>query len=195
MKRFIILFLILSSCKKEVFYYPSNSFFEEYKPTKIIIDDLSFQEITDTIRKGLYRKEKYFIELEDTDFKYKISPFADTGGYLKERNGLNIKNDSLDLINGVFSISALSKFLKLHYENNDKEHYYAFSHKRAYIRLTLDREDSSQKLKNRLLNLVKVYNKTDIIHKDSIELAIMFDYPLNPVSSIPPPPSSNEIIE
>ena len=173
--------MILSSCKKEVKYYPSKSFFVEYNPIEIIIDDLSFQEITDSIRNGLYRKEKYFIELEDTDFKYKIAPFADTGGYIRERNGLTIRNDSLDLLKGNFPIDNLSKYLKLHYENNDKEYFYASSYKRAFIMLIFEPTDNSRKLKNRMLHTIQVYNQTNIKNKDSIDFHIMLDYYLDKV--------------
>ena len=62
MKKLLFLLILISSCKKEV-YYPSKHFFEENNPTEIIIDELSFKEITDSIRRGLYKKEKYFIML------------------------------------------------------------------------------------------------------------------------------------
>ncbi|MEE9407905.1 MAG: hypothetical protein V3V28_07505 [Polaribacter sp.] len=189
MKKILLLFILVLSCKKEVYYYPSEDFFEEYSPVEIIIDDLSFEEVTDSIRNGLYRKEKYFIELEDTNFQYRISPFADTGGFIRERNGLFIRNDSLDLIKGIFPISNLSKYLKLHYENNDKEYFYASSYKWAFIKLVLENEDSSKRVKKLLLKIVKTFKETNIDSKDSIKLNILLDYPLERVYLTPPPPS------
>jgi len=90
MKKFLILLLIVSSCKKEVFYYPSKSFFDENHPKEIIIDKLSFAEITDSIRNGLFRKEKYFLTLVDNNKKYLVSPFTYAGGLIKEKNALEI---------------------------------------------------------------------------------------------------------
>ncbi|QTE22096.1 hypothetical protein [Polaribacter cellanae] len=195
MNKFLIFLIVIFSCKKEVYYYPSKSFFDENKPKEIIIENLSYGEIVDSLTNQIFKGKRHFIEIKDSNKIYKISPFTYTGGYIRERNGLYIRNDSLDLMKGMFPISDLSKYLKLHYENNDKEYYYAFSYKRAYIRLILERDDSSGKLKKILLNLVEVYNKTDIKNKDSIKLGIMLDYLLKPVFPLTPPLSPNEIIE
>ena len=193
MKKLLFLLILISSCKKEV-YYPSKHFFEENNPTEIIIDELSFKEITDSIRRGLYKKEKYFIKLNDSKNIYNISLFTDTGGFIKERNGLYLKKDSLILFEGKYPISNLSKYLKLHYENNDKEYFYAISYKCAYVKLILNKKDESKELKESLLNLVQVYNKTNIKNKDNIDFHIMIHYPLESVfpALIPPPPSSIE---
>jgi len=189
MKKLFILLLIFTACKKEVFHYPSKDFFKEYNPVEINVDNLNFEELTDSIRNGLYEKEHYFIEINDSNATYKISPFALTGGYIKESNGLYIINDSIGLIKGMFPINDLSKYLKLHYENNGKEYFYASSYKWAYVKLILTKEGDSEKLKTVLLNLVKIYNQTDIENKDSISLNIILDYPLEQPALIPPPPT------
>jgi hypothetical protein len=188
MKKVLILLLIFSACKKEVYYYPSKDFFDKYNPQEIIIDDLSFQEITDSIRNGLYDDKNLFLKIEESNKTYNVISFADTGGYRRERNGLHIRNDSLDLINGKYPLKDLSKYLKLHYENNDKEYFYASSHKWAYVVLNLERKESSKKLKELLLEVIKTYNETNINFKDSIQFNILLEYPLKGVFPTPPPP-------
>ena len=189
MRKLIILLLILSSCKKEVYYYPYEDFFEEYNPAEIIIDDLNFKEITDSISNGLFRKEKYFLTLVDKNKEYRISPFTYTGGFIKEKNVLEIVDDSIYISLSKYPLTQLRKYLKRHYENNGKSEYLSDSYKRAFIKLVLDPKDNSEKLKSNLLDIIQVYNQTNIENKDSIYLNIMLDYPLDlDFSRIPPPP-------
>lgn len=188
MKKILLLLIIFSSCKKEVYYYPSEDFFIENNPTEINIDDLNFEKVTDSIREGQYLKKYSFIKIKDSKTIYKISPFAVTGGLVKMRNTLYIRNDSIDLIKGVFPISDLSKYLKLHYENNGKDYFFASSYRSAHIRVVLSKEEKSKKLKQILLKLVKTYNQTEIENKDSISFNIVFDYPIKHPQYIPPPP-------
>ena len=197
MKRFLILLIILSSCKKEVHYFPSKSFFEERKPTEIIIDDLNFEEITDSISNGLFRKERYFIRLEDSKSIYKISPFTYTGGYIKEKNILEIVDDSLWFLANKVSIKELGKHIKLHYENNGEIPSLPDSQQRAFVKLIIEPKDNSEKLKTKLLHIIQVYNQTTIKNKDSIVLHIMLDYYLDKVypQTIPPLPSPIEIVD
>jgi hypothetical protein len=187
MRKLIILFLILSSCKKEVYYYPSKDFFDEYNPQEIIIDDLSFQEITDSLSNGLFRKEKYFLTLVDKNKEYRISPFTYTGGLIKERNVLEIVDDSIYVYGNKVSLHQLNKRLKLHYENNGREYSLPDSYNRAFIKLVLKPNDNRLKLEKLLLKVIRTFNGTNIIDKDSIDLGIMFDYPLD-FSKIPTPP-------
>lgn len=191
MKKIIVLLLIISSCKKEVYYYPSKKFFDEREPKEIIIDDLSFEEITDSISNGLFRKERYFVTLEDSKSIFKISPFTYTGGYIKEKNILEIVDDSLWFLANKISIIELGKHIKLHYENNGEIPSLPDSYKRAFIKLIIEPKDNSEKLKNRLLHIIQVYKQTNFNKKDSVNLDIMLDYPLDKVypQTIPPPPS------
>ncbi|PQJ75823.1 hypothetical protein [Polaribacter gangjinensis] len=195
MKKIIILFIIFSSCKKEVYYYPSKKFFDENKTTEISIDNLNFKQITDSIRNELYNKRNLYIKVIEFNKTYIISPFANTGGYIRERNMLKIINDSIFRMDKTYHISHLSKFLKLHYENNNKEIDLPFSYKRAFIELSLEPNADSKKLKNYLLKILETYNKTEIVSKDSIELGIMLDYPLDRIFPNPPPPIPIEIEE
>ena len=188
MKRLLLLFLILTSCKKEVYYYPSKSFFDEKKPTEIIIDELNFEKVSDTIRSGLFMKQNYFIVLEDSKNIFKISPFAYTGGLIKEKNVLEIFNDSLSFSGKKYSINELENHLKTHYENNGKVPYLSDSHKRAMVRLVFEKDDSSSELKKKLLFILKSFNKSNIVQKDSIAFNLMLDYPLETVRLPPPPP-------
>lgn len=189
MKKILLLLLIFSSCKKDFYYYPSKDFFDEYNPKEIIIDDLSFGEITDSIGNELFKKNRLFITLEDPKNSYKISPFTYAGGLMKERNILEIVEDSLYVM-----LSQLSKRIKLHYENEAKEIYLPYSYKRAFIKLVLKPNDNSSKLEKLLLKVITAYNGANIIYKDSIDLGIMFDYPFDlDFSKIPPPPVPLEI--
>ncbi|MFT5673030.1 MAG: hypothetical protein ACI9JT_001672, partial [Polaribacter sp.] len=47
--------------------------------------------------------------------------------------------------------------------------------------------DNRLKLEKLLLKVIRTFNETNIIDKDSIDLGIMFDYPLD-FSKIPTPP-------
>lgn len=195
MKKLLLLLIIISSCKKDVYYYPSKVFFEENKPKEIIIDNLNFQELADSIRNGLFRSERYFITLNDSNSIIKLSPAAYTGGYVKEKNILEIDDDSLWFRAKKISTKELGKHMKLHYENNGKIIYLPDSYKRAFIKLVLDYDDNAQKLKEILLKIVKTYEKTAIKNKDSIDFHIMLDYYLDKVypQTIPPPPDILEI--
>ena len=189
MKKLLFLLILISSCKKEVYYYPSEDFFEEYNPTEIIIDNLSFHEITDSISNGLFRKEKYFLTIVDEGKEYRISPFTYTGGYIKEKNALEIVDDSIYVSVNKFPLTQLSKYLKRHYENNGKSEYLSDSFKRAFVKLVLEPKGNSEKLKSKLLYLLQVYNQTNIENKDSIQLNILFNYPRDlDFSKISPPP-------
>jgi hypothetical protein len=189
MKKVLILLLIFSACKKEVYYYPSKDFFDKYNPQEIIIDDLSFQEITDSIRNGLFNKKMLFITLEDSNNSYKISPFTYSGGLIKERNVLEIVDDSIYVYGNKVPLHQLNKRLKLHYENNGREYSLPDSYNRAFIKLVLKPNDNRLKLEKLLLKVIRTFNGTNIIYKDSIDLGIMFDYPLDlDFSKIPPPP-------
>jgi hypothetical protein len=195
MKKLLLLLIIISSCKKDIYYYPSKVFFEENKPKEILIDNLSFKEITDSIRSGLFRKERYFIILNDFNSVIKLSPLAYTGGYIRERNILEIVDDSLWFSANKVSIKELGKHIKLHYENNGKEEFLSDSYKRAFIKLNLEPKESSEKLKVRLLDIIKVYNLTIFQNKDSVNLDIMLDYNFDKVypQTITPRPDSLEI--
>ena len=138
----------------------------------------------------MYRKEKYFLTTVDKRKEYKISPFTYTGGYIKEKNALEIVDDSIHVSVNKFPLTELSKYLKLHFENNGKVEYLSDSYKRAFIKLVLEKDNDGIKLKNLLLNVVKTYNETNIKHKKNIDLAIMFDYSLDEIVSIPSPPIS-----
>ena len=188
MKKLLFLLILISSCKKEVYYYPSKSFFEENNLTEIIIGNLSFKEVTDSIRNGLFRKEKYFLILNDKNNEYRISPFTYTGGFIKEKNALEIVDDSIYVSVNKFPLTELNKYLKLHFENNGKLEYLSDSYKRAFIKLVLETDDSSTKLNELLLRIIKTYDKTNIVFKDSINLNIMLSYSDGFIFKIPPPP-------
>ena len=74
MKKLLILMLIVSACKKDVYYYPSKSFFDENNPQEISIDDLNFEEIIDSVSKRIFKKERLYITLSDKNREIKISP-------------------------------------------------------------------------------------------------------------------------
>lgn len=188
MKKLLLLLIIFSSCKKEVYYYPSKKFFEDNEPKEINIGHLSFQEITDSIRNGLFMQKRYFLTLRDSESIYKLSPLAYTGGYIKEKNILEIVNDSLWFLADKISIKELGKHIKLHYENNGKITNLPDSYKSAFIKLNLEPKDQSEKLKTRLLKIIQVYNQTNFKNKDSVNLDIMIDYYYSEDPKAIPPP-------
>lgn len=190
MKKLLLLFIVFTACKKEVHYYPSKNYFIEKDFQELNIDDLIFEQITDSIRRGLSENRNFFIKIEDSKVIYKIAPFEVTGGYVREKNILYILNDSIDLAIGRFPIQELSKYIKLHYENNGENYMLASSYKKAHVQVVLPRKEKSKKLKAILLNLVDTYNNTDIKNKDSIAMYIVFDYPINCQPYIPPPPNN-----
>ena len=181
--------IVFTSCKKEIYYYPSEDFFKKNNPREINIDDLNFEKITDSIRNGLYENKFHFLKIEDSKAIYKVSPSAYTGGYVRVRNGLLLRKDSVHLKKGVSPITELSKGLKSHYENKGKDFFYASSYRFAHVLLVLEMQEKSKKLKTVLLNLVKTYNQTEIENKDSISFNIVFDYPIKHPQYIPPPPT------
>jgi hypothetical protein len=190
MKKLLLLFIVFTACKKEVHYYPSKKYFIEKDLQELNIDNLIFEQITDSIRSGLSNNRNLFINIEDTKGIYKIAPFVVTGGYFREKNILYIINDSIDLAIGRFSMQELSKYIKLHYENNGENYLLASSYKKAQVQLVLSNKEKPKKLKAILLNLMKTYNNTDIKNKDSIAMHIVFDYPINRQQYIPPRPNN-----
>lgn len=195
MKRLLILLLVFSSCKKEVFYYPSKTFFDEKNPTEIKIDDLEFKQITDSVRSGLYDKKHYFIRIEDNNNIYKLSPITYTFGLVRNRSSLKIEGDSIRISSDKFPLSDLSKYLKLYYENEGKDYLLPDSYKRTYVKLILEKDVSGKKLNDLLLNIVTAYNKAQIKNKDSISFTISLEYPIPTPKTKPPMPSSIEIID
>ena len=188
MRKLLILLLIISACKKEVSYYPSKSYFDVYKPQEIIIDDLSFEEVTDSITNGLFRKERYFLTLVDINKEYRVSPFTYTGGFIKEKNALEIIDDSICNSLDKVPLTQLAKRLKLHFENNGKVENLSDSYKRAFIKLVLEKNEDAIHLKGLLMEVIRTYNETNIKHKDSIDLEIMLDFPSDKIISTLPPP-------
>lgn len=190
MKKLLLLFIVFTACKKEVHYYPSKNYFIEKDLQELNIDDLIFEQITDSIRRGLTENRNFFIKIEDSKDIYKIAPLVVSGGYVREKNILYVINDSIDLAIGRFPIQELSKYIKLHYENNGENYLLSSSYKKAHVQLVLSKKEKPKKLKAILLNLMKTYNSTDIKNKDSIAMHIVFDYPINHQQYIPPPPNN-----
>ena len=190
MKKIIILLIIFSSCKKEVYYYPSKKFFDEHKPSEINIDNLNFKQITDSITNELFEHRNLFIQINEFNKIYYISPFTYTGGYIKERDLLEIINDTIFISNNKYNIKDLSKYLKVHYEKYGKENYLKIFKNRVLIKLVLKRNDKSVNLKKQLLKIVKTFNETNFAYKDSIQLNILLDSDyLERFYTIPPPPT------
>lgn len=194
MRKLIILLLVLSSCKKEL-YYPSKQFFDEYNPKEIDISNLNYGEIVDSLTNQIFNKKRHFFKIEDSNRIYKISPFTYSGGLIKERNALEINNGSIHILNKKYSKSELQKYLKLHYENNGKIEYLSTSPKYAFVKLVLDKKEKSKILKEELFNLFKNFEETSIKNKKNIDFSVMLTLPLEMKNDIPPPPKSIEIIK
>lgn len=193
MKKFFFLLIFISSCKKEVYYYPSKIFFEENHPKEIIIDNLSYSEIVDSLTNQIFKKKRHFFKIEDSDRIYKVSPFTYSGGLIKEINSLDIENESIWWKYKKLPINNLEKSIELHYGNNGKEYFLPYSYKRAFIKLTLESITDSQNFKRKLLNIISAYEKAEFKHKDSCYLNIMLHYYKNSnYQPLPPKPSEIE---
>ena len=162
MKKLFILLLVFSSCKNEVYYYPSKSFFDENNPQEISIDDLNFEEIIDTVSNKIFKKERLYITLLDKNKEIKISPFTYSGGFIKERNGLEINNDSIYILDKRFPKSDMQKYFKLHYENNSRIEHFSTSPNYAFIKIVLRRNEEGKKLKKMLLEIIKNFEDSNI---------------------------------
>jgi hypothetical protein len=110
---------------------------------------------------------------------------------MKERNILEIVEDSLHVSVNKAPLNQLSKQIKLHYKNEGKESYLPDSYNRVFIKLVLKPNDNSLKLEKLLLKVITTYKEANIMYKDSTDLGIMLDYFLDSdFSKIPPPPVS-----
>lgn len=188
MKKMLLLFLLVSSCKKEISYYPSKKFFKENNPKEIVIDDLNYEEIIDSISNELFKKNRLFIVIEGDKDIYKISPFTHTGGFIKERNGLEICKDSIAILDKKYPKSEIQKYLKLHYENNGKIESLSTSPKDAFVKLVYERNKKAVELKKTILNLIRNFEKVSIKDKENIDLGIMLSFPIEIQREISPPP-------
>lgn len=188
--------LIVSACKKDVYYYPSKIFFDKNNLQEIIIDDLNFEEIIDSVSNKILKKERLYITLSDKNREIKISPFTYTGGFIKERNGLEINNDSIYILDKRFPKSDMQKFLKLHFDNNSRIEYFSTSPKYAFIKIVLRSNEKGKKLKKLLLEIIKNFESSNIENKENIDLSIMLSLPLDlEFLKIPPPATPIEIID
>jgi len=193
MKRILILLVLVSGCKKEVYYYPSKNKFTEYNPTELNISSLNFRQIVDTIRYGLSKKNPFYFSIEDVYKVYNFMPYVKGNGLYKEKNGILIRNDSIGKILLKHKVESSSEFLKMNYENNGKQIGFPDSYNRVYIDFVLNISDTSEKLKSSLIKFFKVYKKTRIKYKDSINLNIILEYPMSQVYGQPNPPIPFEI--
>jgi mannose/fructose/N-acetylgalactosamine-specific phosphotransferase system component IIB len=173
-----LLFLLVSSCKKEISYYPSKKFLKENNPKEVVIDDLNYGEIVDSISNELFKKNRLFIVIEGDKDIYKIAPFTYTGGFIKERNGLEIFKDSIAILDKKYQKSEIQKYLKLHYENNGKIEYLSTSPKYAFVKLVYESNKKAIELKKTILNLIRNFEKVLIKDKENIDLGIMLSFPI-----------------
>lgn len=187
MKKILLLFLLVLSCKKEISYYPSKKFFKENNPKEIFIDDLNYGEIVDSISNELLKENRLFVVIEGDKNIYKISPFTYTWGLIKERNGLEICKDSITILDKKYPKSETQKYLKLHYENNGKIEYLSTSPKYAFVKLVYERNKKAVELKKTILNLIINFEKVSIKDKENIHLGIMLSFPIEIQREIPPP--------
>ena len=194
MKRLLLLFIILSACHKEVHYYPSKNFFKENSPREIKVKDLNFGKLVDSLAYQLYRRKRNYISIIDNRKEYKISPFTYSGGLIKERNALEIEKDSIWWNTEKRSLSELTKLIELHYGNEGKEYFLPYSFKKAFIKLTLDGNTSSEVYNDKILYIIQSFEKANFKNKDSCNLNILIDKKVDLENQkIPPPPILKEI--
>lgn len=192
MKKVFILFFIIISCTTEKQYYPSKQFFKEHNPQEINIDTITFEVLFDSLSNQLFKDKRYYIEVKNSNKSYRISPFTYSGGFIKERNALEIFNDSIYVFDEKYPITLLDKYLKVHFDNNGNLDWFSTSPKYAFVKLVFHKNTKSKIIKKRLLEVVNSFDKVFENKQDSYNLSVMFDKFNREQMSIPPPPISIE---
>jgi len=182
-----IIFLVLSCDNKttETRYYPTDREFSKENSELIGLDttELNFREITNKV--GTYYEDygKLVVEFDDGAIKKRITPYVYDGGFIKHKNVLEIKSDSI-LIDDHYPISELKRILKRHYQNKGKIPYYSESPNKTLVEVTIDTSKNGKELKEILIKLTRSFDEIKKETNDSIELRVFFDY----FRQIPPPP-------
>lgn len=188
-----ILLISLISCSnpkakqlKTNLYYPSKKFFDENNMVKINLDStlLNFKKITNEVINMGYADSiipyAYF-QINDTIKNIFLGDIS--WGYIRSRNMVKIKNDSIYKIE-TYPLKNTYNILKIHYENNGKDIGFADSPEKAFVVIELDTNANAKNLIKALDHLTNEFDKLNIIHKDSLELKVALTY----FSQIPPPP-------
>jgi hypothetical protein len=192
----ILLFGVLVSCKEktklekvekkqtEIRYYPTDRPLSNETLELIGLDttELNFRQLTNKVG-TYYRKTSLIVEFDDQQIKKRITPYIYSGGYIRFRNVLQIKSDSI-LIDDGYPINELKRILKRHYLNKGKIPYYSQSPKKALVEVTLDTNRTGKEIKEVLTKLTRTFDEIKEEINDTIELRIFFDY----FRQIPPPP-------
>lgn len=169
----------------EIRYYPTDRPFSKETSELIGLDTtkLNFRQLTNKVG-TYYRKTNLVVEFDDGQVKKRITPYAYDGGFIRFRNVLRIKSDSI-LIDDGHSIDKLKLILKRHYLNKGEIPYYSQSPKKALVELTIDTSKTGKELKEVLSKLTRTFDEIKGEINDTIELRIFFNY----FRQIPPPPS------
>ena len=193
--KFLILFLIFSSCNENVdksihkeFYYPNKSAFLESNDYQLV--DVksfnNFEKLIDSIEILKINSKKAYIKIEEDTTEYNImtSTFFGLGHAhkIKMRNIISISNDSIKK-KDTYSIDDLKKILKLDLENFGKNDRYSQSPNRLTISVTTD----IYKLENLLLKICKTYNEIEEESSDTLMLNIQLNRFMGLVPKPPPP--------
>ena len=154
---YISIILLILSCEKntsEIRYYPTDRDFSNKHSIVIGLDTtkLNFKQITDKV--GGRNYGKLVLEFNDDKIKKRVIPYKYDNGYLRYKNVLPIKSDSI-LIDGGYSINQLKRILKRHYLNKGKIPFYPDSPKKAIIEITIDTSKNGKELKKVLTKLTR----------------------------------------
>jgi len=195
MKKKVFLFfyslLILTSCKtQEIKQYPSKEIFKKYNSEEINLDksSLTFNKITHKVESHQSKNKRIVLVFKGKTSVKKIMLFYYGNGFIKTKNILFIKNDSIFTERSKSSIKDIYSILKNHYTNNGKDFLLSSSYKQAIIDLQLTKEyQSSKKLKIILQKITKTFDKINEEVKDSLNL-FLFVNPFREKFPIPPPP-------
>ncbi|WP_240485016.1 hypothetical protein [Arenibacter latericius] len=179
----------------EIRYYRSDQSISIERSKFIGLDTtkLNFRQITEELLDFNDHDKKVVVEFLDGKIKKRVIPYLYGLGYIREKNVLKIKSDSI-LIDDNYPISELKWILKRHYLNKGEIAYYSESPKRALVLITIDSSKNGKELKEILTKLTRTFDEIKIEIKDTIELRVFFDYLRQmPKYPIPPKPLKIEI--
>jgi len=193
MRRFFILFFLFQlspsgfsqAAINDTIFYPNKSWYNSNTLKKISLTDteLKFKEIKRLVDEIHQEDSLPYFEIKDKKLIRKVIPLRYDWGLFKERNFLNITEDSI-IIGKNYSIAKLYDQLHEHYFNNGKIPNHSQSTRKATIKILIDSSRTASYLEKHIIRISREFDKLNHKHSDSLQLKLILDYP----NRFPPPP-------